>query len=277
MTLKYIKETPDYGITIMDVPFNKDSVLIGYSDSSWANARKSGSQIGVLVGLTMPWVKEDLAPFFLLDWQSARSPRVCRSTLATEATAADVCTDRFAFTNHFLSELLYDKPAHRIGCRLAAVQAVDAKSLFDAIMSENPTLNDKRTMVSIRAIQETISSKEIRWIPTRFQFSDGLTKIDDNWTMLFRRWLEFPCAVLNESAAGPYEQCLYPQGAKKKNTNESLVQSDSPTVWPLHLVWVRRGPESILFSKPLTDGGKAAALILSHLGVCIFVWFIWHC
>ncbi|CAL1170840.1 unnamed protein product, partial [Cladocopium goreaui] len=195
-TLKYVKETPQYGINIMDVPFTRDSVVLGYSDSSWANARKSGSQIGVLVGLTTPSVKTTMAPFTLLDWRSARSPRVCRSTLAAEATAADECADRLAYVNLFISELMYNQAAHRVGSRLATLQAVDAKSLFDAIMSENPSLNDKRTLVSIRAIQETISSKEIRWVPTRFQFGDGLTKTDDKLLEAFRRWLNMPLAVL---------------------------------------------------------------------------------
>ncbi|CAL1158281.1 unnamed protein product [Cladocopium goreaui] len=227
-TLKYVKETPQYGINIMDVPFTRDSVVLGYSDSSWANARKSGSQIGVLVGLTTPSVKTTMAPFTLLDWRSARSPRVCRSTLAAEATAADECADRLAYVNLFISELMYNQAAHRVGSRLATLQAVDAKSLFDAIMSENPSLNDKRTLVSIRAIQETISSKEIRWVPTRFQFGDGLTKTDDKLLEAFRRWLNMPLAVLTESPENqPYEEYLFPQGAKKKNTSENVMQSMS--------------------------------------------------
>ena len=227
-TLKYVKETPQYGINIMDVPFTRDSVVLGYSDSSWANARKSGSQIGVLVGLTTPSVKTTMAPFTLLDWRSARSPRVCRSTFAAEATAADECADRLAYVNLFISELMYNQAAHRVGSRLATLQAVDAKSLFDAIMSENPSLNDKRTLVSIRAIQETISSKEIRWVPTRFQFGDGLTKTDDKLLEAFRRWLNMPLAVLTESPENqPYEEYLFPQGAKKKNTSENVMQSMS--------------------------------------------------
>ena len=39
-----------------------------------------------------------------------------------------------------------------------------------------------------------------------FQQEPQLTKSDGNLMFSFRRWLEFPCAVLNESAAGPYEQ-----------------------------------------------------------------------
>lgn len=27
--LKYLKETPDFGIQVLDIPFNQDSVLIG--------------------------------------------------------------------------------------------------------------------------------------------------------------------------------------------------------------------------------------------------------
>ena len=78
----------------------------------------------------------------------------------------------------FASEFVHLTPAHRAGCRLAALQAVDAKSLFDAVLSAAPSLQDKRTLASIRAIQETITGKELKWIPTEYRFSDCLTKVD---------------------------------------------------------------------------------------------------
>ena len=72
-TIGFLKETSDRGILIQDVPINKQTLLIGYSDASWANAKKSGSQIGALVGLTTSDVMERPAKMILLDWKSSRS------------------------------------------------------------------------------------------------------------------------------------------------------------------------------------------------------------
>ena len=188
--------TSTNGIAIQDVAVNKQSLLVGYSDASWANARKSGSQIGTLVGLTSMDALSRPSAMSILDWKSSRSPRICRSTLAAEASAGDEIADRSGYANLFLSELLYLQPAHRVGNRLNWVQVTDAKSLYDAILAENPNLSDKRTLVSIRAIQETTSSEQIHWIPTKYQFSDGLTKIDPRLQSSFTSWLQRPTCIL---------------------------------------------------------------------------------
>ena len=176
-TIDYLKQTPQNGIVIMDLPLTSESVVLAYSDSSWGNASKCGT---------------------VLDWKSARSARVCRSTLAAEASAADEAADRSAYINMFISELTHQVPAHRSGCRLSSLQSTDSKSLYDSIIQENPSVNDKRTMVSIRAIQESVTSNEIRWTPTKFQFADGLTKADDRLRWNFTRWLQSPFAILTE-------------------------------------------------------------------------------
>ena len=197
-TVGYLKQSSKAGILMQDVPVNEDTVILAYSDSSWANASKSGSQIGVVIGLTTPLEKHQPAKFSLIDWKSARAVRVCRSTLAAEASAADEASDRSAYVNMHLGELVHLEPAHRVGVRLAFLQATDAKSLFDAVISPNTVTNDKRTMVSIRTIQETVTKENIRWVPTRFQFSDGLTKIDEKLRVSFSKWLQNPVAILVE-------------------------------------------------------------------------------
>lgn len=209
-TIGFLKETSDRGILTQDVPINKQTLLIGYSDASWANAKKSGSQIGALVGLTTSDAMERPAKMILLDWKSSRSVRVCRSTLAAEASAGDEVADRSSFANLFLSELLYLQPAHRVGNRVSWVQATDAKSLYDAVVSENPNLTDKRTLVSIRAIQETTSGEQMHWLPTRFQFSDGLTKIDEKLRASFSAWLQQPwCILVDHPDNGYFEELFF--------------------------------------------------------------------
>ena len=104
-----------------------------------------------------------------------------------------------------------------VGARLSIVAAVDAKSLYDALLSPAPNLNDKRTLVSVRAVQETLASNEVKWVPTRFQFSDGLTKVDQNLMLLFRQWLQQPVAILKETQ----QSIEWEQRVKENITRES--------------------------------------------------------
>lgn len=228
-TVDYLKQTPSLGILIQDVPVDASTLVLAYSDSSWANASKSGSQIGVIIGLTTVNVKHEPTRFSLLDWKSARAVRVCRSTLAAEASAADEAADRSAYVNMHLSEMIHLSPAHRVGVRLASLQATDAKSLFDAVISPNTMTNDKRTMVSIRAIQETVSGENIRWVPTRFQFSDGLTKLDEKLRMIFVRWLQNPHAILAEHPANQQFEELYFQQLVAGHTNSTMKHQKKST------------------------------------------------
>ena len=95
------------GLTVPDIPFSEKTVVLAYRDSSWANARRSGSQIGVIICLTTESAEHILAPESVADWRSCKSPRVCRSTLAAEATAADEAADRAAFVSTFGSKFIF--------------------------------------------------------------------------------------------------------------------------------------------------------------------------
>ena len=77
--------------------------------------------------------------------------------------------------NAFISELVHQ--VLRVGNRLSYIQCINAKSLYDCIINESPSVADKRTLVSIRAIQEFMDTSQVYWVPTRFQFADGLTKM----------------------------------------------------------------------------------------------------
>ncbi len=148
----------------------------------------------------------------LIDWKSSRSVRVCRSTLVAEASAGDGVADR-------------SSP----DCRLQSVQATDAKSLYDAIVSQNPNMTDKRTLVSVRAIQESVNCDQIYWLPTRFQFADGLTKSDERLRRSFTRWLQHPVAILVDHPRNYMYEELFFEGATRKDPLDSNGNS-SPAV-----------------------------------------------
>ncbi|CAE6914982.1 pnp [Symbiodinium natans] len=102
--VEFLKATPRDGLVYQDIALNKDSCFVTYTDSSFANAELK-SQYGVLVFLSQVRVTAVITKGTLVDWKSARSARVCRSTLAAEASAADEGSDRAGFANLCLSEL----------------------------------------------------------------------------------------------------------------------------------------------------------------------------
>ena len=155
----------------------------------------------MVVTLTPPQVSTGVTPATVVDWKSGRSHRVCRSTLAAEASAADEGADRGAFANMWLSEVLYNMPAHRVGQRLPSKQVTDAKSLYDAVIAENPRLTDRRSLVNIRAIQESVKPEQMHWIPTTIMWADGLTKCDPKLRETLMRWLQQPFCQLTSCKA----------------------------------------------------------------------------
>ena len=173
-------------------------MLVTYTDASFANAEYSSSQLGVLVCLTRPEAKSATQPVNVLDWRSCRSQRVCRSALASESSAADEGADRAAYANMMLSEILYNIPAHRAGCKLNFAECTDAKSLYDCITNEAPNTTDKRSLINIRAVQETVAAKDYHWVPTTLMFADGLTKYDPKLREIFSCWLQRPFTTLKD-------------------------------------------------------------------------------
>lgn len=77
------------------------------------------------------------------------------------------------------------------------------KSLFDAVISANPSLSEKRTLIAVRSVQDFLSSEDIRWIPTGVMRADGLTTVNAQLHDEFRRWLQRPTITLREDKAAP--------------------------------------------------------------------------
>ncbi|CAE7284877.1 GIP, partial [Symbiodinium necroappetens] len=194
----FARETKEDGFIIPDVPLNKATVVLAYSDASWANADQSRSQCGVLIVLCSTTVLQKTVPAMIVDWKSCRSQRVCRSTLAAESCAADEACDRSSYVNMFLGELLYEVPAHRVGQRLHNLAAMDAKSLYDVVVSDSPNLSDKRSLVNIRAIQEVVAAERFHWVPTTLMWADSLTKQSLELQLSMHDWLQNPTATLKQ-------------------------------------------------------------------------------
>ena len=163
--LQFVKDSADSGIVLRPIPIDVSTTVVAYSDASWANAPGSASQHGQLLLLAAN-VTETTWFRSVVDWKSGRSKRVCRSTLAAESVAAGTATDRIAYIVYALSELIFGIPAHRIGPRLKSLLVTDCKSLYDCVSSSNPSIEGKRSLVSVGSTQEFINAKTVHWVPT---------------------------------------------------------------------------------------------------------------
>ena len=190
-----VKQTPEVGIVYYPVALDRAAVLVGYGDSSWANAPGCKSQMGVLVIITSHGCFDRTTRGSILDWKSTRSPRVTRSTLASEANAMDECVDRSTYLNHFLTELIYPD-GNKFSRLLRQVQVTDCKSLYDAVISSNPSLSEKRTIIAVRSIQDFIQPQDVRWTPTDVMWAGALTKESAELLARFHEWLKRPIVTL---------------------------------------------------------------------------------
>ena len=194
--LHFVKQTSGLGITLYPVPIDETTTVVAYSDASCANAQNSASQHGQLILLAPATVTEKACLGALVDWKSGRSKRACRSTLASEAVSADTAVDRLAYVQYALADIIFGIPAHRVGKRLSTILISDCKSLYDCVVSQNPNIEDKRSLVNVRSIQEFISARTMHWVPTALQRADGLTKISKELREQLLEWLQKPLIVL---------------------------------------------------------------------------------
>ena len=195
--VEFLKSTSKDGLVYQDLVLDKGSCFVTYTDSSFANAELK-SQYGVLVFLNQSRVTTVTTKGTLVDWKSARSARVCRSTLAAEASAADEGADRASFANLCLSELFTGQQALKAPPVFPNVQVTDAKSLYDTVIAENPAVCDKRSLINIRSIQQSVKPEDYRWVPTSLMAADGLTKLDWKLTEALNRFLKDPRLQLTE-------------------------------------------------------------------------------
>jgi len=191
--LEYAHSTVESGITLRSLPLNsKETIVVSFGDSSWANAPDLKSQTGLLCCITTEQALVGGAPASPVDWRSCRTKRQVRSTLAAEANAADNSIDHGYYASAFLSECLTGDSAisHQPCVRL--FNATDCKSLYDLVIQHNPSCDEKRTLLDIKSIQHSLRHGAMRWVPTWAQLADVLTKYDRNLVTAMTQWMEFP-------------------------------------------------------------------------------------
>ena len=176
--LQQAHDTHDNGIVFRSVPLS-EVIVVGYGDSSWANADELKSQTGLVVTVTSKHAVDGSADGVIVDWRSTRTKRVVRSTLAAEAIAADNCSDHSFFTAACISEIVQGVQAIKAlgtSMQIPVYVCTDCRSLYDAFQKVSPSIEEKRTLLDILSIRQTLAENGLRWVPTTEQLADGLTK-----------------------------------------------------------------------------------------------------
>ena len=203
-TIKEIKDTAATSIMIrpvqnMIVAAYTDSSLYGsegeliHNDSELAgfDKHKVYSQGGSLILLMNESHLDDVGdvPFSFGDWRTRASRRVLHSTFAAEAQAAVETYGLAYYYRAYLADILLGyadwKPVDHYGeSDIKIVLFTDCKSLFDNLKKDGSVPDDKWIAVPVAALRGAISAgpernrskSECRWVPSRWQLADCLTK-----------------------------------------------------------------------------------------------------
>ena len=148
-----------------------------YSDASLANNEDLTSQAGYLVFMTSPDTSvTSTSHCSLLDWSSKRIRRVTRSTIASECLALTDAVDHAIYVNALWSNLtgMNNIPIHAY---------TDNKSLVESLFSDKQVLTEKRLLIDIAALRESVTNGvigNVSHVVTKEMLADSLTKSMSN-------------------------------------------------------------------------------------------------
>ena len=199
-----VKHLKTFPMTLRVHAIPEDQVrLILIADSAFDTSGKEKSQHGWLLGFTNPMMNPGkLAPVSLMQWRSKRLRRKASSSLLREAISMSAATgalerlDAF-FQSISLSEIsprrkLQSEDQYLEASGKATVIAndsstyrdphglcvMDAKSLFDALNSEQSQGDDDRSALETAIISESLSAcrGRLRWVPHNMNPANSMTK-----------------------------------------------------------------------------------------------------
>ena len=172
--------------------------VVTFTDAAWKVRRDDTSQGGYLVFVTDHALMQNReAPLSLLAWQSAKLPRVCRSSSAAEVQAAGDGQEEMEFCRLLLSELLfgdiYMKEWATDCARVPGALVLDCRGVFDALdKSESSALGmrAKRSAIEALALKKgmSLSKTSLRWCRSGAQLADCMTKDSEQARSAFNLW-----------------------------------------------------------------------------------------
>ena len=148
-----------------------------YGDASLGNLSNGGSQGGTFVEMVSGY---DSCP---IDWKSRRIRRVATSTLTAETLAIVDAIESANYTRSIAEEILYGNTK-----RIKVTCYTDNLSLFQTAKTSTQ-VTDKRLRMELSVVREAVSRGdiELKWVESREQLADCLTKKGNNSTKLLER------------------------------------------------------------------------------------------
>ena len=183
--LRFAKGNSDVCLEYQAICPLDDLRLVCSFDAAFGVRRDGASQGGYITMLVPKGVFEgEEHPYHVVDWRSAKLPRIARSSLSAEAQAAGQAVDAVDhLCVHWAHILDPRKPLAELMMQPSSLQptlVTDAKALYDSYQREalGNNLTDKRTGLEIKVMKERLLGLggRLRWMSSERQFADGLTK-----------------------------------------------------------------------------------------------------
>ena len=115
------------------------------------------------------------------EWKSACTKRVIRSTLAGEACAADLAADTAYFVASMFDEaLIEDFRSTRKTPQTKCVVCTDCRSLYDSISKTTHTISEKRTLIDVLSVKETVGASSVFGSPQQSRIATVLLSLTAN-------------------------------------------------------------------------------------------------
>jgi hypothetical protein len=161
--------------------------VLSFTDASFANMPRGGSQAGRFSMLTSADVVVKRVPVNIVGWRSGRISRIVKSTISAEAASLADSRDDNEYTRVATAYMFGMLPASDRAWKKAldlvkGYTVVDARSLYDHLHSD-ATPTEKRVMLDLLAFREGLErpEDEVFWMPNQWMLADYLTKakVDD--------------------------------------------------------------------------------------------------
>ena len=156
--------------------------LATYFDASLGKEEDGRSQLGAMHFLTTEEAIEGPQQAAVVDYSTAKSTRVVRSSMAAESCSLSLAVDKHLY-NRLLVDMLdrgvYEvTPEWRTNMKVGGGIITDAKSLYDHMHTTGQVPAERQTMLDLLVAKDMLEQGAFRlfWVPTHKQHADGLTK-----------------------------------------------------------------------------------------------------
>ena len=159
-----------------------------FSDAAWGVRPDGSSQGGYLIYATSHALhKGQEAPVGVIEWNSWKLSRKCRSSLSAESQAMADSVDMLNFVRLLFADCLHKdgiylcRPDEVLRLLPESCAITDCKSLFDALEKSESLglgLSEKRTSIEVTATRQQMRATGIKtkWVNSDRQLADVLTK-----------------------------------------------------------------------------------------------------